>query len=184
MKIALIGLGIFSSIVIAVVLMFMSIYNYGNGVENKLEAVWKNNKVVLTNYHKKVTEVAQVPAMARDDLVKVIEAAIQGRYGADGSKAVFQMIHEQNPTIDSSMYTKIQQIIEAGRDKFETNQKEMIDVQRSYETALGSVPKGVLLKLMGFPRVDMAKYKIVTDASTEAAFETGKDEAITLRPKQ
>jgi len=184
MKTAVIGLGIFGSILIVFAVLLVGVYNYGNGVENKLDATWKNNKVVLSNFHKKVAEVAQVPAMARDDLVKVVEAAIQGRYGKDGSKAVFQMIGEQNPSLDPSMYTKIQQIIEAGRDKFETNQKEMIDVQRAYETALGSVPKGIFLKVMGFPRVDLGKYKIVTDSATETAFELGEDEAIDLRPKQ
>ena len=33
--------------------------------------------------------------------------ALHGRYGEDGSKAVFQMLTEQNPTLDSTMYLNI-----------------------------------------------------------------------------
>jgi len=131
-----------------------------------------------------VAEAAQVPAMYRDDLTKVVNAAIQGRYGEGGSKAVFQWLHEQNPTIDSTMYTKIQQIIEAGRDRFENNQKELVDVTRQYKTALGSFPKGVVLKIVGYPRIDLEKYKVITDSATESAFATGNEEAMTLRPKE
>jgi uncharacterized protein (UPF0333 family) len=179
MKIGPVVLGIISAIVI--MFMFINTYNYGNGVEQRLEAVWKNNKVVLSNFNKKVAEVVQVPAMARDDMVKVITAAIEGRYGAGGSKAVFQMITEQNPSVDPVLYLKIQQIIESGRDKFEGNQKELIDIQRSYQTALGSFPKGAVLRILGYPKVDLTKYKIVTDTTTEQAFDTGTSEPIKLR---
>ena len=181
-KMFLIG-GAILSVVIVVMLMFIGVYNFGNSSEQRLEAKLKDNKIVLTNYHKKVTEAVQVPAMARDDLVKVVTAAIQGRYGEGGSKAVFQMISEQNPAIDPSLYTKIQQIIESGRDRFENNQKEMVDIERTYRTALGSFPKGAILSVLGYPKVDLDKYKIIVDDSTEEAFESGKEEAMILRPQ-
>ena len=182
--IALVVGGALVTALVAFVIMMFGIYNYGNSSEQRLDAKWKDNKIVLSNYHKKVAEAAQVPAMARDDLVKVVEAAIQGRYGEGGSKAVFQMISEQNPSIDPSLYSKIQQIIESGRDRFENNQKEMVDIDRSYRTALGSIPKGWFLGVLGFPRVDLDKYKIITDEKTEAAFQLGEEEAMVLRPKE
>lgn len=172
------------SVVLISTMMTVGVYNYGNSSEQRLEAKWKDNKIVLTNYHKKIAEAVQVPAMARDDLVKVVTAAIQGRYGEGGSKAVFQMITEQNPTTDPSLYSKIQQIIESGRDRFENNQKEMVDIERSYRTALGSVPKGVILTMLGYPKVDLDKYKIIVDDSTEEAFASGKEESLMLRQEK
>lgn len=183
-NLVLIVAGIVVSISVVIMVMFIGVYNFGNSSEQRLEAKLKDNKVVLANYHKKVAEAVQVPAMARDDLVKVVTAAIQGRYGEGGSKAVFQMITEQNPSIDPSLYSKIQQIIESGRDKFENNQKEMIDIERAYRTTLGSFPKGIILNILGYPRVDLNKFKIIVDSSTEEAFDTGKEEVMILRPKE
>jgi len=152
--------------------------------EKSLEAQYEQDQNNYDNFVKKVLEVSQVPAMARDDLEKVTKAAISGRYGADGSKAVFQMIREQNPNVSESLYTKIQQVVDAGRTSFEAEQKMLIDKKRVYLTNLDSFPTNLVAKFLGFPKIDLSKIGIVTSDRTDEAFKTKKDKPINLRDGQ
>ena len=116
---------------------YISANNYGVAIEAQLRAERANNQNILAGYTQKIKEAAQVPDMYVADLTKVTEAAIKGRYGDGGSKAVFQWLQEQNPNLDSKLYIKLQQIIESGRDEFKNGQTKMLDVKRQYETQLG-----------------------------------------------
>jgi hypothetical protein len=167
--VALIGLGCFGS--------YVSANNYGNAMEQQLQAKLEDNENVLAQYGQKISEMAQVPAMYTDDLTKVTREAIQGRYGEGGSKAVFQWIKEQNPTIDASLYGRIQQAIEAGRNEFKNSQTQLLDIRRSYQTALGNFWQGLWLRVAGYPKTDLSKFKAVSTERAGRAFETGKEDA-------
>lgn len=154
---------------------YVSAVNYAAGAEQQIKAVHTNNKNVLAQYVQKVQEAAQVPAMARDDLEKIVKAAISGRYGEKGSQATMQWIKEQNPNVDPKLYTKIQQIVEAGRDEFKNSQSKLIDVKRSYETNLAYFWRGMWLRVAGYPKINLNDYNIVTNDYTEDAFKKGKE---------
>ena len=158
-----------------------SVNNQANSFEKALSAERDNNRNILSNYGKKVSEAAQIPDMQRDDFIKVVSAQMQGRYGSDGSKASFQWIKEHNIALDSSVYTKLQQIIEAGRNEFRNGQTKMISVKQGYETVLGSAPRGMFMGMMGYPKVNLKDFDIVSDDRTEKAFSTHKEEAIRIR---
>ena len=182
--VALCFLGAILAVVAVVVMMFVGANNAANGFEQRVKAEFENNKNLLAQYSQKVLEAAQVPAIMRDDLAKVAREAIQGRYGAEGSKAVFQAIHEQNPTLEPQLYVKLQTIIEAGRTEFATAQTRLIDTKRSYETALGSIPQGLLMGMAGYPKINLADYKTVTTDRTEETFKSGREQApLQLRPQ-
>lgn len=154
----------------------------GNRMENTILASYDENRNQLSTYTSMVAEAAQVPAMQRDDLAKVVTAALEGRYGQDGSKAVFQMIQEQNPNIDSSVYTKLQQIIQAGRTDFKMSQDQRIDRCRTYKTEIGSPWNGFWLRLVGYPKIDLKdKCEVVVLGSVNQIFETKTDQIIQLR---
>jgi hypothetical protein len=163
---------------------FISASNDGARFEATIKAKYQNAQNIRANYGQKVLEAAQVPGMYAEDLKKITDSAITGRYGAEGSKAVFQMIKEQNPTIDAKMYTKIQQIIEAGRDEFKNAQAMVLDARAVYETQLGLFWKGFWLKMAGFPKVAMSTYDPVVTADVAQSFETKRETApVQLRAK-
>ncbi len=175
-------------VVIALLIGFgsniVSIYNYGNRAEKQIVAEHKNLENVLGQYSIKVAEAAQVPDMYKSDMKEVVSAALQGRYGANGSKAVFQWLKEDNSPakLDSALYAKIQQIIEAGRNEFQNNQTRFIDIKRGYETNLGYAWTGLWLGVFGYPRIDLDKYQITTTDAAATALSTGRDAPLTLRP--
>lgn len=168
------GIGIFG-------LSYVSAYNTGNRLEASIRGTYENNQNILAQYSNAVAEAAQVPAMQRDDLSQVVTDALNARYGQEGARAVFQAIQEQNPQIDSAVYTKIQQIIQAGRKDFEIGQTRLVDQKRVYETALGSFWKGTWMRVAGYPKIDLADYAVVTNARTDEAFTTKREEPIQIR---
>ena len=155
---------------------YVSAFNYGNSMEQSLKAVQTDNKNKLAQYGQKVLEVAQVPDMYKKDMVEITTAAIQGRYGEDGSKATFQFLKEQNPTLDASMYKQIQQVIEAGRNDFQAGQARQIDIRRSYETSLGSFWQGMWMRMAGYPKVNLADFDIVSTDRADTAFKNKKED--------
>ena len=183
MKALLIGIvGVIAALILVVAGSYISNHNYGVTAETQIKAEYENMENILAQYSLKVMEVGQVPAMMRDDLSQVTKDAMSGRYGADGSKAMFQWIQENYPgQVDASLYTQIQQVMEAGRNKFENAQTKFIDVKRAYETSLGLFWKGLWLRIAGFPKIDLDDYKIISSEHAKEAFETGVDKGIKLR---
>lgn len=163
------------------VVSYVSAANYGNSAENGIVAQWEDNENILSQYTNSIGEMAQVPAMQRDDLKEVYTEAMTGRYGEDGSKAVFQWLQEQNPQLNNALYTNLQTAMEAGRKDFADGQRNLIDQKRSYNTALGTVWRGFWLKQAGYPKIKLSDYKAITNTYADGAFEKGVEDGVTLR---
>ncbi|OGZ95954.1 MAG: hypothetical protein A3I44_05220 [Candidatus Sungbacteria bacterium RIFCSPLOWO2_02_FULL_51_17] len=183
--IAVLGvLGVLMLVGIIGVMMFFGMYGTAVRMENGLEAQYKQNQNNYDNYWKKLKESAQVPDMYVADMKSVYDGVMRGRYGAEGSKAVFQFIREHNPQVDSKLYTNLQTTIVAGRNSFEADQKMLLDKKQIYLNYLQENPlRGFFLGALGFPRADLAKYDIVTSDETQRTFDTKKSDDIKLRNK-
>lgn len=185
MKALLVVVGLLVTAAVVLVAQYVSAYNYGNQAEQGLEAQYKVNQNTLAQYVQKVQEAAQVPAQYSADLTKLMTDVMGGRYGAEGSKATWQWIKEQNPSLDPKLYEKIQQIVEAGRDEFKVNQNKLTDLQRQYQTNLGYLVRGMFLRIAGYPKVDLKKYDPITNDYTQDAYKKGKETGpVTIFPKK
>lgn len=160
----------------------VGVYNTNVSHETNILKFDKDSQNVLSAYTNKIRDMAQIPDMYRDDLSKVIEATFNGRYGADGSKAVFSMIKESNMSLDPSMYTNIQMAMEAGRNEFKQSQTKKLDACAGYRNQLNYAMSGMVSRIVGFPKIDIDKTcQVVLDKETNTAFETGETSAIKLR---
>lgn len=164
--------------------MFLSgvgVYNGAVRMEKGVVAQYEQNQNNLSQYSNKIGEMVQIPTMYKDDFKEVLTGALQGRYGKDGSKATFQFLKEHEINFDSSLYAKIQTVIEAGRNHFEADQKTLIDKKRQYETKLDTFPGNIVLGALGFPKINLADYKILKSEYAADAFKKGVESGLKLR---
>jgi hypothetical protein len=162
---------------------YIGAVNYGAEVEPQLKTAKENSENFLAQYGQTLGESVQVPGMATDDVVKIMTASIGGRYGPNGSQAAVQVIREQNGVVDQKLYERIQQLIESGRAEYKQSQTKMLDIKRGYETNLGYAWRGFWLRTAGFPKVNLADFKVISTDRAQEAFKNGKESApISLRP--
>lgn len=160
---------------------FISYGNYGARAENGLQTKLDDNRQLLGKHSTQIAEMAQVNDMYKDDLKEVYTAAIEGRYGENGSGAVMQWIKEQNPNMDSALYIRLSQKIEANRDEFANAQRELLDQKRVYQNALDVFWSGLWLKLAGYPKINLDDIKVVNSTHSNKAYQTGVDDGIQVR---
>ncbi len=154
-----------------------------NKMEIDIEARYQVNQTSYDKMWKTFKESAQVTEAYAGDMEKTFRSVMEGRYGEKGSQALFQMITEQNPQFDASLYKQLQQTIEVNRSDFHKDQTTLISMVQTYQKMMAPVLTGIIAKALGYPRVNLDKYKPVTSDRTSNAFETKKDEEIQLRNK-
>lgn len=176
--------GVLVTLIILVVLgigIYASYYNLGNSSEKNLQAAQENAENVLAQYGQKAMEAAQVPQMYAEDFKDAMTSMISARYGDGGSAAITQVLTEAQVNFDPSMYATLQRLIEAGRNDFQAAQQRQIDIKRQYETALGTLFGGTILKFAGYPKINLKDFDIVSTARASNAMETKQEEVIKFR---
>lgn len=162
----LLGMGVLFAVVgLSLAGTMISVKNTCVANEKGIEAQYEQNQSNLAGYTNKIMDMVQVPDMAKNAVKELTTAAIQGRYGENGSQAVFQMIHENNPTMDPSLYKQLMQAMESGRNAFDVDQKTLIDKCRVYDTYTEQFPQSIFVAFFGYPRYDRTKCKpVITDS--------------------
>ncbi|MFA6604296.1 MAG: hypothetical protein WCT10_05715 [Patescibacteria group bacterium] len=185
MKAAFIGIG--AVFALLVVVFFGTALGYRSDcvrLEARIKTQYKQNQNNYDNMWKKFREMAQVPGQYVEDMKNIWGDTMRGRYGADGSKALFQFIKEQNPQLDASLYTKLQAAIEAGRNSFMAEQQQLLDIKREYEVVLQGNRALFVGWLFGFPKIDLDEYDIVTSDETQDTFKDKKSDEVDVFNKK
>lgn len=160
----------------------MKINNTCVVMENGMKAQYDLNRNSYDQYYKTIKEMAQVPDMMADDFKKIYDGVMAGRYGKDGSRAIVQWIRENNPQLSKEVYIKLQTAIEAGRNRFASDQAILVDKKNNYINYISIQPtKFFASSILGFPKIDISKYDIIISDETEKAFTDKKSDPIKLR---
>lgn len=158
---------------------YISAVNTGARFEANIDKFDKSSANTLSAYTLKLKEAASVPDKYVGALKDNIKATFEGRYGEGGSKATFQWIQEQNIPLDPSVYTKLQSIIDAGREEFKLSQDRKLESCAQYEVARNVFWGGLWLNIAGYPKKDIDKLcSIVLDNTTRDKLNTGVDSVV------
>ena len=116
-----------------------------------------------------------------------MKAAFEGD-GNDAVKAIFGLGQGQAVMQADGVYTKVQAMIEAGRNEFQNAQTRFLDIKATYVANLGYVWKGMWLGIAGYPKLNVGyprgaadDFQIVKSAKAVQSFETGIDQGLKLR---
>ena len=171
-----------------VFMQYVGAHNRAVAFEEQIPATYEDAQNVLSAYTNRIVEMVQVPEMAKDHIKEIIQDTFTGRYGAEGSQAVFQFIQESNLNVDQSMYPRIMNEMAAGRKDFERAQRALIDVKRAYRTQLKNFWTGTLMSMAGFPSINIGfnpgdddDYPVIKSAQALQSYGQGVDQAIKLR---
>jgi hypothetical protein len=179
-----IGIGIFVAGV--------SWYNTAVSLEEATKAQYRDNQNQYDAMWKKIKEVAQVPEKYKEDFKDIIVSETKAKFGEGGSKAAFQWFRDRDVKLDASVYKKVQNVIETGRNDFKRGQTELLDKQRKYGYHLKSFwgrfwagwydMPGVVAGDVAPPsdkdgdgKLTVLDYDIVTSKKTKATFESGEE---------
>ena len=188
------GIMLLTFVVISVTLLLgaLSWNNTAVGLENTTVAQVQQNMNLYDGFWKKVKEVAQVTQEYKGDSKDLYIGLMEARY-PKGENPLMKRIQESNPTLDSSIYKKVQDVIETGRNEFMQGQKDLADKQRRFKDHIRKLPGSLFANWFGFPseqtgemipskdidgdgKLTVLDYPIVTSTKTEAVFKAGKDD--------
>ena len=162
------------------ILFFSAIgdYNTFSKLENKIEAVQKDNENILDNTRKAIRETAKVSDKEIEALENIIVGNSQARgqnTAGEGQAVTMNWVQEAVPSIQNIQTLKnLQNIIIAGRKDWQNAQTRLLDLKRESDNMLDVFPSGNILRIMGKKPVDII---VVTSSETENNFKNGKDDS-------
>lgn len=145
-------------------------------LENGIEAQIDKNKSNYDAMWKSFTESVQVSKLQASQVKEVYTDLISSRY--TDTNVLFKMVTEDNPQLDTKLYTRIQELIESGRATFDSNQGHLTAKVEAYNNYI--VDKVVLKIIRPEIKKKNASDYMVLSTKTDNAFETGQDDAINL----
>lgn len=153
----------------------ISYSNTANQLEVRADKKIKANKASYDAMWKIVKEQMGVADNYKESFKEIYTGIMDERY-SDNKGALMSWVQEHNPSFDASMYKKVMNSIESGRNDFAARQKELISIEEEYNKMLVTFPSSHFLGDR-----DMMDNKIVTSSKTEAVFETGLEDELLIQ---
>ncbi len=175
-------IAILSAILIPLLLVVMYVFSVSNqeaGLRNLITAKQVANTADQDNMWKTIKQVAQVTDAQKNAIMEVVVGYATARGGNKGSLAT--LVHEAVPTIDSTAFVKLQNVVDSKRSEWTRSQKELIDFKREHDNIIDMQPSGLVCSLLGRHKIDIV---VVTSAKTKEAFKTGEDNDTDLFDKK
>lgn len=181
-KFAIIGsiVGLFvTGLIMAVIigLWWMSTSNREISIRNQIEAKQIDNKNVYDSTWKQISQCAQVTDAQKTALMDIITGYAKGRSG-NGGGSLATSVKEAVPSVDTSTFNQLMNIITVSRSRFERVQTEILDLSREHNNCLTIFPSSIVCG--GRTKI---KIDIVTSTRTDNAFITGKDDDVNVFQK-
>ena len=200
------------AVIAGIVALGIGFYSYLNGIqttgvrlEQGLSAQYQSAQIELDTYTKKIKESVGIANLKSDKLDQILKDAVSGRYEGEVKPgqggAFFSAIKEAYPNIDLSVYDRIVDQVNAGREAFKQKQNQLRDEIRAYETWMNSgIIQSKMISMMGYPsnnlearigknavygREALSQMKVlITSSATNNAYQTGTEDPIDFNPKK
>ena len=156
----------------------MSTYNTQASLKNQYEMKVQDDKNEFDNMWKQISQSYQIADANKGAFKEIFSAWAGGSTPQDGGKMML-WLKQAVPDVSgvSDIYKQVMNVMTSKRDGFTMRQKELIAIAEQYNRNLAIQPRGFLLSLFGFKHIDPL---IVTSTRSEKAFETGKDDDVSL----
>jgi hypothetical protein len=141
-----------------------------------IEAHEKRREASFDTMKKIIVSKTQLPAAAREDLLKLLPEVVAGRAGG----SVFKSVQENYPQFTISLYEDLSRSIEAERHTFLRTQEELFDVKREDDALLNSFFGGYVCKLAGRRSVEV---QVISSTEAKEVMRTGVDDTTDLNLK-
>ena len=167
------GIGGASALVLTLLMIFIMNMSYQNTYERIDQDIEAQYNKIESNYEKMSRIILQQAGIVNkysEDFKNIYKGMMQGRYGKDGSKAMFQWIKEQNPSIDASLYAKLMTTVEAQRTGFDRLQGKVSAMVAESNKMLKTAPS------KWFVNGVIKEAKIVSSTATKVIVDSGIDD--------
>lgn len=171
-KILIINL-IWWSLVLALIFSYVQYSNTEVELRNQVEA----QSQVLESHHDRMwstlAQQAQVSSEYREVFEEVYPALMEGRYSANEAAGMLNInvVREDNPEFDTSLYRELSRTIEAERTSFHRTQSRLIDLHREHKSLLETFPGSVILASR-----EKVEITIITSTRSKQAAASGIDD--------
>lgn len=175
MKTLIVALGSVLLVGILLAVAFVSLNNKDRTLRNAIKAKESSREAVFDETWKTIQQVAQVSDKYSKDFKEIYPKLMEGRYGKENGNLLLKFVTESNPNFDTSLYSKLINVIEVQRAQFTTSQKQIIDLKREHDNLLDTFPGSLLIT-----NREKVEIKIITSTRTKEVMETGKDDNVNL----
>lgn len=159
---------------------YVHYHNYAVDSEKLISKTYLDMENILSQGSTQVIEAASVSSEYAEQVRSLLVDTTAARYGEGGSQATFQFLYEDNPQLDPAMSTKIQQMVESFRNKFQNSQSKFIDVREDYIAKQNYLWAGFWIRVAGYPKLNMDDYQIISSKYAKDSFESNTSEALEL----